>query len=244
MPSFPRSLIVIPTYNEKDNIQALLKALFAELPEANVVIVDDRSPDGTGEIVRAMAEQDARVHLLSRAGKDGLGAAYRSGFEWSRSYDAEVIVQMDADLSHRPQDLARMLRVLINADSEAEVDAVIGSRYVAGGAIRHWSWFRRGLSFFGNAYARFFLGSEIRDWTSGFVAWRASAFFAMDLRQITSSGYAFQIELKQRARKSGLQIRECPIVFEDVGQGQSKMNAKIAWEALYQVPILGLKSWL
>lgn len=231
-----RTLVIIPTYNEKENIVLMLAKLFEVLPSVDALVVDDNSPDGTMEVVRGLAKENPRLFSLLRQEKTGLGAAYVDAFRWTHDKNYEVIVQMDADLSHRPADLSKILEQL------SEAEAVVGSRYVVGGEIRNWDWTRRGLSYFGNAYARFFLGGRVQDWTSGFVAWKASALHKVDLSKIASSGYAFQIELKHKALQAGLRLHETPIVFEDVREGDSKMNAKIAFEALYQVAFLGLKS--
>lgn len=235
-----RVIVVIPTYNEKDNIALLLEALTQTLPEIEVVVVDDSSPDGTLSEVQKMAEQNLKIHFISRPEKLGLGPAYLEGFCWAIEKKFDVIVQMDADFSHRPVDLVKMLDRL--ADPASAVDAVSGSRYVAGGVIRNWSWYRRTVSRCGNWYAQLFLGARIYDWTSGFVAWKSEALLKTGLSSMQAKGYGFQIELKQKALQAGLHLLETPILFEDVRRGESKMNFKIAFEALCQVTRLGLTS--
>jgi dolichol-phosphate mannosyltransferase len=241
MDHFPlRALIVIPTYNEKDNIALLLEALTKTLPEIEIVVVDDNSPDGTLVEVQKFAEQNLKIHFISRPEKIGLGPAYLEGFRWAIEKKYDVIVQMDADFSHRPVDLVKMLDQL--SDPSLAADAVSGSRYIAGGVIRNWSWYRRGVSRGGNWYACRFLGTQIYDWTSGFVAWKREALLKAGLSSMQAKGYGFQIELKQKALLAGIHILEVPILFEDIRRGESKMNFKIAFEALCQVARLGLTS--
>lgn len=224
-----KTLIVIPTYNERENISHIVPAIWAATPDVEILVVDDNSPDGTGQVVREMQSRNARLHLLSRAGKEGLGRAYIAGFQWALSQGFDVIVEMDADFSHRPQDLKGVLTAV------PQHDFVIGSRWVKGGATVNWSFFRRLISRGGSLYSRLILGYPIRDWTGGFNAWKRHVLEKIGLDSIRSNGYSFQIELKYRAKRLGFDAFEHPIVFEDRRVGQSKMSSKIVLEALYRV---------
>lgn len=226
-----RPLIIVPTYDEKDNIERFVASVLAAVPEAHVLIVDDNSPDGTGVIADRLAAEDGqrRIHVLHRAGKQGLGRAYLAGFEWALARDYDRILEMDADFSHDPGYLRPML------DASEHADVVIGSRYVAGGGTRNWSLRRRLLSRGGSLYARTILGMGVRDMTAGFVCYQAEALRRLGLADVTSTGFVFQIELKYRAHRLGLRITELPIVFPDRVAGESKMHAGIAIEALTQV---------
>jgi len=235
-----RAVAVIPTYNEKGNITLLLEALTQTLPDLEIVVVDDSSPDGTLAEVQKFAEQNAKVHFISRPEKIGLGPAYLEGFRWAIEKKYDLIIQMDADFSHRPVDLVKMLDQL--SASPVGADVVSGSRYIQGGAIRNWIWHRRLLSKIGNWYTGCLLGPKIYDWTSGFVVWKREALLKVGLSSMVANGYGFQIELKQKALSAGLTIVEVPILFEDMRRGKSKMNLKIAFEALCQVARLGLTS--
>jgi len=223
------ALICMPTYNEAENIESIVEAIHAEVPEIDVLVIDDDSPDGTGEIADRMAEEDDRVHVLHRTEKAGLGPAYLAGFRWGleRSYDA--LLEMDADFSHRPRYLPRMLEGL------EEHGVVVGSRYVEGGGTEDWGWLRRFLSRGGGIYARTVLGFDVRDPTAGFVAWRREVLESLDLEAVEASGYVFQIELKYRADRRGRSILEIPITFPDRAAGESKMTADIALEAIFRV---------
>lgn len=221
-------LIVLPTYNERANLPRVARQLRDVLPGAHLLIVDDNSPDGTGDLADALARQDARIQVLHRACKEGLGPAYRAGFGWALARGFDPIVQMDADGSHRPQDVPRLLSALVQTGA----DVVIGSRYVAGGRIENWSWLRRLLSRGGNACARRMLGLPLQDLTGGFKAWRKSALCALNLTEVRTGGYGFQIEMNARALDAGLSVVETPIVFPERTHGKSKMNVPIAWEAL------------
>ncbi|MFV8754582.1 polyprenol monophosphomannose synthase [Nannocystaceae bacterium ST9] len=227
-----RPLIIVPTYDEKDNLERFVAAVLAALPETHVLVVDDASPDGTGEIADRLAAADPRVHVLHRAGKQGLGRAYLAGFEWALARDYDRILEMDADFSHDPGYLRPML------DASEHADVVIGSRYVPGGGTRNWSLRRRLLSRGGSLYARTILGMRVRDMTAGFVCYRADALRRLGLSEVTSNGFVFQIELKYRAHRLGLRIAELPIVFPDRVAGESKMHGRIALEALTQVWVL------
>ena len=230
-----KSLICMPTYNEAENIGPIVEAIHARVPEVDVLVIDDGSPDGTGEIADRMAAADRRVHVLHREGKQGLGRAYIAGFRWGMERGYDALVEMDADFSHRPEHLPTMLAEL------ERWDVVVGSRYVAGGGTTDWGLLRRMLSRGGGAYARFVLGVDIRDLTAGFVAWRREALERLDLAGVEASGYVFQIEMKYRAHQAGLGIIEVPITFPDRRVGESKMTPDIALEAITRVWKIRLK---
>ena len=225
-----RALIVVPTYNERDNVEEVVARFLAEVPAANLLFVDDNSPDGTGELLDGMAARDARVHVLHRAGKLGLGTAYLDGFRWGLARGYEFLFEMDADFSHDPKYLPGMLEL-----AERGADVVVGSRYVAGGGTENWGLGRKIISRGGSLYARTILGVKVRDLTAGFICWRRRALEAIDLEAVRSNGYSFQIEMKYRALKAGLRIVETPIVFADRRIGQSKMSRAIFVEALLMV---------
>lgn len=224
-----KSIVIIPTYNEKENISEIVPAIFRQEPQVSILVVDDNSPDGTANVVKDLQKQFPQLHLLSRAGKQGLGKAYLAGFQWALDQKYEFIIEMDADFSHRPQDLS----LLLNAGQQ--VDFVIGSRYVKGGSTVNWTLLRKLISRGGGFYSRMILGHPIRDWTGGFNGWKAEVLNAIDLPTIQSNGYSFQIELKYKASQKGFKWQEVPIVFEDRRVGQSKMNSKIVLEAFYRV---------
>lgn len=226
----PPSLIVVPTYNERDNVRGIAERLLAALPGAEVLFVDDNSPDGTGAVLDELAGADPRIHVMHRAGKLGLGTAYVEGFGWGLARGYPYLFEMDADGSHDPQYLPAMLAL-----AEDGADVVIGSRYVPGGGTANWGLGRRILSRGGGLYARTILGIDIRDLTAGFICWRRAALEAIDLSTITSNGYSFQIEMKYRAARKGLRLVETPIVFVDRRVGQSKMSRAIFAEALLKV---------
>jgi dolichol-phosphate mannosyltransferase len=228
-PDIVRPLVVVPTYDEACTISLLLDRLHLVVPQADVLVVDDDSPDGTAAIVRDRSEGDPRVHLLRGSGKRGLGTAYRSGFAWGlgRGYDA--IVQMDADLSHPPERVPALLIAL------ADADVAIGSRYVAGGDVSGWAASRRLVSWAGNRYARAVLGLAAHDVTAGFKAWRREALLESDVLASDSDGYCFQIENAWRAARRGLTTIEVPITFTDRAAGRSKMSTGIAAEAMWRV---------
>jgi dolichol-phosphate mannosyltransferase len=221
-----RCLVVVPTYNEAETITAALDAVLVAAPGVDVLVVDDNSPDGTADLVRAHPAYLSRVFLLVRAGKDGLGAAYRSGFGWALAQDYDLIAQMDADLSHPATRLPALFAALETAD------VAVGSRYVHGGGVSNWAWHRRLLSRGGNLYVRAVLGTGVRDNTAGFKAFRREALNAITVLDSESDGYAFQIENTWRAHRRGLRIVEVPITFTDRTAGQSKMSGRIAREAL------------
>lgn len=224
-----RALVVIPTYNEASSLRRVVESV-RRTARAHVLVVDDNSPDGTGELADWLVERDYGVHVLHRTGKAGLGAAYRAGFAWALASGYEAIGQMDADGSHAPEDVPRLLDALGNAD------LVIGSRYVPGGAVRNWPPTRRLLSRAGNAYVQLWTGLPVNDATAGFRMFRRSALAALDLDEVRSDGYSFQIELALRAHAAGLRVVEIPITFVERINGVSKMSRAIVAEALWRVP--------
>jgi dolichol-phosphate mannosyltransferase len=224
------ALIVVPTYNERDNVEEVVDRFLAAAPEAELLFVDDNSPDGTGELLDQLAAASPRVHVLHRAGKLGLGTAYLDGFRWGLARGFEYLLEMDADFSHDPTYLPELLRL-----AREGADVVVGSRYVAGGGTENWGVGRKLISRGGSLYARTVLGVKVRDLTSGFICWRRRALETIDLDAIRSNGYSFQIEMKYRALKAGLRVVETPIVFVDRRVGQSKMSRAIFVEALGMV---------
>ncbi len=224
-----KSIVIVPTYNEKENIAEIVPAIFKQEKDVSILVVDDNSPDGTAQVVRDMQKIYPHLHLLSRAGKEGLGRAYIAGFQWALENNFEFIVEMDADFSHRPQDLSKLLVAGI------ENDFVIGSRYVGGGSTVNWTLLRKMVSRGGSLYSRMILGHPIRDWTGGFNGWKAKVLKGIDLPTVRSNGYSFQIELKYKACQKGFKYKEVPIVFADRLVGLSKMNSKIVLEAFYRV---------
>jgi dolichol-phosphate mannosyltransferase len=221
------ALIVVPTYNELTNLRALITAVLRAAPAAHVLVVDDASPDGTGALADALANEDERVHVLHRAGKLGLGTAYVEGFRWGLAREYQSFLEMDADFSHDPGELPRLLGGL-----QKGADLVLGSRGVRGGAIVGWGVGRRLLSAGGSAYSRLVLGVRVRDLTTGYKAFSRRALQQLDLGSICSNGYAFQIELTYRVLQAGLAVTEVPITFVDRRAGQSKMDSSIFLEAV------------
>ncbi|GAB3448341.1 polyprenol monophosphomannose synthase [Actinophytocola sediminis] len=230
-------LVVVPTYNERDNIEPIVTRLHAALPKAHVLVVDDGSPDGTGEIADELAKADSagRVHVLHRTEKNGLGAAYVAGFTWGLERDYAVLVEMDADGSHAPEDLPRLLDALNDAD------LVIGSRWVAGGKIVNWPLQRQFISRCGNFYSRMALGAKVKDITAGFRAYRREALEKLRIDNVASQGYCFQIDLGWRTIEAGFTVVEVPITFTERERGQSKMSGDIIREALIRVTKWGLR---
>ncbi len=224
-----RKLVIIPTYNELENMQALLPALMQLNEKFDVLVADDSSPDKTADFVTEFTKKNSRVHLLLRKQKNGLGQAYIAGFKWGLQNNYDAIIEMDADFSHRPEDLIKILQAL-----ETE-DVVIGSRYVPGGQTVNWGLIRKMISRGGGIYSRMILGYPIQDWTGGFNGWKSQVLKDIGLDTIRSNGYSFQIELKYKAQKQGYKVKEIPIVFEDRRVGQSKMSLKIVIEAFYKV---------
>jgi dolichol-phosphate mannosyltransferase len=222
-------MIVIPTYNESENIAALIPRIL-EHPRFQVLVVDDNSPDGTANVVRELGETDKRINLLSRPSKQGLGTAYLAGFQRALQDGAQYIFEMDADFSHDPQYLPLLLQA-----AEQRYDLVLGSRYVPGGATTDWGMLRQFISRGGNFYARLILGLPVMDATGGFRCYRRSVIEALNLANIQSNGYSFQIEMVYRTLRAGFRIGEIPIVFPDRRVGQSKMSRRIVLEALLTV---------
>jgi dolichol-phosphate mannosyltransferase len=224
-----RVLVIVPTYNEAGNVRKTVERVRTAVPPADVLVVDDNSPDGTGQIADRLAELDEHVHVLHRPGKVGLGAAYVAGFRWGLDRDHDVLVEMDADGSHQPEELPRLLAALEGAD------LVLGSRYVPGGRVVNWPRHREMLSRGGNVYARLALGVPLRDATGGYRAFRADALRRLDLDDVASQGYCFQVDLVWRAVQSGLRVVEVPITFIERVEGTSKMSSAIVFEALVKV---------
>jgi dolichol-phosphate mannosyltransferase len=224
-----RMIVIIPTYNERENLELIVDRIHAVVPDASVLVVDDNSPDGTGEIADRLAADDARIHVLHRPGKSGLGAAYLAGFSWGLRHGYEALVEMDADGSHDPAYLPALLAGLKDAD------LVLGSRWVRGGRVLNWPKHREILSRGGNAYVRLMLGLRIRDATGGYRAFRAGTLRAIDLASVESTGYCFQIDLTVRAVRAGLTVAEVPITFTERARGTSKMSQAIVIEALWRV---------
>ncbi len=228
-PSDRRVLVVVPTYNERENISVLLEDLWRHCPEVNVLVVDDASPDGTGEIADAISLTEPRLQVLHRAAKTGLGTAYVDGFRLAMAQGFELVVEMDADLSHRPEDLPRLL------EAAATADLVIGSRNIPGGGVVGWSAIRKLISRGGSLYARTILGLPVHDCTSGFKCFRREALLALELETLRSNGYGFQVEVNHLCHVAGLRIVEVPITFPDRTHGHSKMSSKIVLEAMLVV---------
>ena len=222
-------LVIIPTYNESESLPGVLERLRRAVPDAHVLVADDNSPDGTGALADALAAKDDHIHVLHRAGKEGLGKAYLAGFAWALERGYDVIVEMDADGSHRPEELPRLLAQIPHAD------VVLGSRWVPGGAVVNWPASRRVLSQGGSLYTRLALGIPTRDATGGYRAYRATALRELDLETVESNGYCFQIDLLWRALLRGLVVREVPITFVEREAGTSKMSGRIVREALVNV---------
>lgn len=231
-----RALVIVPTYNERDNLRPLVGAIFEHLPEAHVLVVDDGSPDGTGALADELAAEDRRVQVLHRTGKLGLGSAYIAGFRHALREGYEYVFEMDADFSHDP----KYLKVLL-AEAERGADLVIGSRYVVGGGTRNWGLGRQLISRGGGYYARLVLGITVHDPTGGFRCFRRRVLETIDLGTVQTQGYGFQIEMTYRALQLGFDVREVPIVFEDRRVGQSKMSRKIFLEAMTMVWKLRLR---
>lgn len=227
-----KKLIVIPTYNERENIKRILKRVMAVDPAVEVLVVDDGSPDGTAGIVETIMQNEPRIHILNRTEKGGLGPAYIAGFKWALQRDYEMIMEMDADLSHRPRYLPRFFQAI------DETDIVVGSRWMPGGRIANWPIQRVMLSRMASLYCKLILWVPVSDMTAGFVAYRRHVLEALDLDQVRSDGYSFQIEMKYKALKRGFKIREIPITFTDRKEGQSKISRHIVFEALMRVWVL------
>ena len=229
-----RVLVVVPTYNERLNLERVVSRLRRAAPAADVLVVDDNSPDGTGDLADGLAAADPQVHVLHRPGKQGLGAAYVAGFRWGLQRCYDVFVEMDADGSHQPEQLPALLSELEHAD------LVLGSRWVPGGSVVNWPASRRLLSRGGNTYVRLALGFGVRDATGGFRAFRRSTLERLDLDDVASQGYCFQVDLAWRASRRGLVVSEVPIEFVERELGASKMSREIVREALWRVTVWGL----
>ncbi|THJ67314.1 polyprenol monophosphomannose synthase [Arthrobacter echini] len=229
-----RVVTIMPTYNEIESLPLTLARLRAAVPSSDVLIVDDNSPDGTGDLADRSAASDPRVHVLHRTGKEGLGAAYIAGFRWALERDYDLLVEMDADGSHGPEQLPRLLEAVEGAD------LVIGSRWVTGGSVQNWSLHRTLLSRAGSGYSRLMLGLPVRDVTAGFRVFRRSTLEALELSAVESVGYGFQVDMTFRVARSGLRIVEVPITFVERGFGVSKMSGSIVVEAMVNVTRWGL----
>ena len=231
-----RIVVCVPTYNERANLEPLVRELREVLArleaDVRILVIDDASPDGTGELAAGLAREVPWLDVLHRPAKDGLGPAYVAGFRRALAEGADVILQMDCDFSHDPADVPRLLEAL------ADADVVVGSRYVPGGAIRDWGLLRRALSRFGSQYARTILGVRLTDLTSGFKCYRRGVLETLELESIHSRGYAFQVETTYRALRKGFRVVEVPIVFTERASGRSKMTLRIALEAALRVPAL------
>jgi dolichol-phosphate mannosyltransferase len=228
-----RTVVCLPTYDERENLEPMLRALRGVLPDnARVLVVDDNSPDGTGQLADELAAELDFVDVLHRPRKEGLGPAYLAAFRQALSNGAELILEMDCDFSHDPQDVPRLLKAAEDAD------LVLGSRYVDGGRVENWGALRRFVSAGGSFYARVLLGVGIRDLTGGFKCFRRAVLEAIDLDAVTSTGYAFQIETTYRTLRAGFRVAEIPITFADREAGSSKMSKTIFLEAVWKVPVL------
>ncbi|MCW2614102.1 MAG: putative glycosyl transferase [Frankiales bacterium] len=235
-PPLGRVLVIVPTFNERENLEPIAARLHAAVPSASLLVVDDGSPDGTGDIADRLAAADERVHVLHRTEKAGLGAAYIAGFAWAREQGYDVVVEMDADGSHQPEQLPRLLAALEHAD------VVLGSRWVPGGEVVNWPRSREVLSRGGNAYTRTMLGLPLRDATGGYRAYRRAVLDALPLHQVASQGYCFQVDLAWQAWRAGCEVVEVPITFVERERGESKMSRSIVAEALWRVTWWGLRS--
>ncbi len=231
-----RVLVIVPTYNEKDNVEVIAARLLQAVPNAHLLVVDDNSPDGTGRIADGLATADSRVHVLHRTDKAGLGAAYIAGFSWAKEAGYDVVVEMDADGSHSPEQLPRLLAALEHAD------VVLGSRWVPGGAVVNWPKSREILSRGGNAYARMMLRLPLQDATGGYRAYRREVLDSLPLGEVASQGYCFQVDLAWQSWKAGWEVVEVPITFVERERGESKMSRAIVLEALWRVTWWGLSS--
>ncbi|HVP07540.1 MAG TPA: polyprenol monophosphomannose synthase [Candidatus Acidoferrum sp.] len=233
-----RAVIIFPTYNERENIEKIVHAVLPLDPRINVLIVDDNSPDGTGEIADRLAAGEPKVRVLHREKKEGLGRAYLAGFKWAIEQKFDFVFEMDADFSHGPEYLRDFLREIQN------YDLVLGSRYISGVNVINWPMSRLLLSYFANVYTRILTGLPIRDATGGYKCFRREVLEAINLDEVHSSGYAFQIEMSMRAWKKGFRIKEIPIIFIDRVAGTSKMSKKIVREAIWMVWLLRWKAML
>ncbi len=234
-PPLRRVAVLIPTYNERDTLPVLLRRLREVVPDVDVAVLDDNSPDGTGQVADRLAASDEQVHVIHRAGKEGLGAAYLAGFRWALAEGYDAVVEMDADGSHRPEHLPALLA------AAADADVVIGSRWVRGGSVVNWPLHRKALSVGGNLYVKVLLGMPVNDATAGYRVYRADALRAMGLRDVASQGYCFQTDLTWRAVRTGLRVVEVPITFVEREVGTSKMSRDIMTESLRRITGWGVR---
>jgi dolichol-phosphate mannosyltransferase len=235
-PGVGRVLVIIPTYNEAENIRLIVDRVRTAVPAVDILIADDNSPDGTGEIADELVAADSAIHVMHRIGKQGLGAAYLAGFAWAREHSYDAVVEMDADGSHAPEELPKLL------DALADADLVMGSRWVRGGRVVNWPLHRLLLSRGGNLYVRLALGMPIKDATGGYRAYRMTALEKMDVETVASQGYCFQVDLVWRAHKAGFRVVEVPIRFAERERGASKMSSSIVREALWRVTVWGTRA--
>jgi len=235
-PGVGRVLVVIPTYNEAENVEPIVTRLRGSTPNVDVLIADDASPDGTGAIADRLAAGDDRVHVLHRSGKQGLGAAYVAGFAWARERGYDAVVEMDADGSHAPEQLPRLL------DALRDADVVLGARWVDGGTVVNWPVHRMLLSRGGNLYTRLALGMPLRDATGGYRAYRMPVLDKIEIDSVASQGYCFQVDLAWRAYRHGFRVVEVPITFAERERGASKMSSSIVREALWRVTVWGVRA--
>jgi|SRR6185437_10546854 dolichol-phosphate mannosyltransferase len=233
-----RVLIVMPTYNERQNLEIIAGRIREAVPDADLLVVDDNSPDGTGDLADKLAEKDQHVQVMHRTEKAGLGRAYVAGFIWALDGGYDLIVEMDADGSHRPEDLPKLLA------TSAEADAVIGSRYVPGGTVVNWPVSRQVLSFGANFYTRIMLGVRVKDATGGFRVYRGETLRKIDLSGIQSAGYCFQVDMTLRVLQGGMSIKEVPITFVERERGASKMSRSVIFESFIRIARWGIGAWL
>lgn len=234
----PDSIVIIPTYNEKENVERMIRKVFSLQHDFHVLIIDDGSPDGTPQIVKSLQnEYTGRLHIEERAGKQGLGTAYIHGFRWCLERDYEYIFEMDCDFSHNPEDLIRLRQACIDG-----ADMSVGSRYVTGVNVVNWPMSRVLMSYFASVYVRFITGEDIRDFTAGFVCYKRKVLQTIELHKIKFVGYAFQIEMKYTTIKHGFKLVEVPIIFTDRTEGSSKMSGGIFYEAFFGVIQMKLNS--
>ena len=231
-------LVIVPTYNERESLPLIVSGIRQAEPKVHILIADDNSPDGTGEVADVLSSKDDGVHVRHRSAKAGLGAAYLDAFGWAKTNGYDVVVEMDADGSHRPQDLTKIL------DALSDNDVVLGSRWIKNGKVVNWAKSRELLSRGGNLYTRMWLGVPIHDATGGFRAYRVSALAVMDINNVESQGYCFQVDMAWRAFKADLRIAEVPIIFVERELGESKMNGSIVKEALWRVTQWGIEKRL
>ena len=235
-PGIGRVLVIIPTYDEAENIRLIADRVRRAVPSVDILVADDNSPDGTGAIADELAAVDDHIFVLHRAGKEGLGAAYKAGFAWAKDKGYDAVVEMDADGSHAPEELSKLL------DALRDTDAVLGTRYIPGGSVHNWPLHRLALSRGGNLYIRMALGMPFKDATGGYRAYRMAVLDKIDVATVASQGYSFQVELAWRAYRNGFRIVEVPITFTERERGASKMSAAIVREALWRVTLWGVQA--